>query len=160
MLVSVVAPVLLREKEYKDLAGRFYGRILARFYMVALSLLMLKIVLGGLKLMDIVLLSLLLLSYSLSLYMKKEKRKLGNIDLISVHHPMRVRFRRLSYLSLSLFLLQFFVAMYHLFHTVNEHKAGEIAPAGYILSLKGAIQIARHRTEYVRSERCACKTTG
>ena len=109
-LVSVVAPVLLRASEHKNLAGSFYGRILFRFYKIAFPLLVLYLILGkaweGL---------LLLLGLSanlwLSLSLRRYKRMLGNIENYSYSSPQRTRFRRMSYLSTALFLLNLLLAL-------------------------------------------------
>jgi len=76
LLVSTVAPVLLRTEFEKDLAGRFYGRILWRFYKIAFFLLLLYLILGK-KWIGILLLAGLSLNVAISMWLRQYKRALG-----------------------------------------------------------------------------------
>ncbi|EDP75326.1 hypothetical protein [Hydrogenivirga sp. 128-5-R1-1] len=109
LIVSVVAPVLLRTNRDKDTAGRFYGRILWRFYKIAFFLLLVYLILGN-KWLGILLLSGLSLNVAISMWLKSYKKTLGSIDNYSFDAPERVRFRKVSYLSTLVLLLNFFLS--------------------------------------------------
>ncbi len=109
LIVSVVAPVLLRTEENKDLAGRFYGKILWRFYKIAFFLLLVYLILGS-ELWGLLLLSGLLLNVVVSMWLRNYKRRLGNIESYSFNAPERVRFRRVSYLSTAILTLNFILS--------------------------------------------------
>ncbi|HIQ31684.1 MAG TPA: DUF2628 domain-containing protein [Aquifex aeolicus] len=98
LLVSAVAPVLLRTEENKNVAGRFYGRILWRFYGIAFFLLVVYLILSG-TWVEFVLLVGLSLNVITSMWLKKYKRKLGNIEEYDYNSPERTLFRRVSWLS-------------------------------------------------------------
>ncbi len=106
LIVSTVAPILLRTEENKDLAGRFYGRILWRFYKIAFFLLLVYLILSF-KWWGILLLAGLSLNVAVSMWLKNYKRRLGNIENYSFDAPERVRFRRVSYLSTGILFLNF-----------------------------------------------------
>ncbi|RMH07770.1 MAG: hypothetical protein D6699_01265 [Aquificota bacterium] len=119
LLVLVVAPVLLRAEE-KNIAGRFYGRILWRFYPIAFLLLMVYLILTDEKLYGFVLLMGLGLNAGLSYLLKKYKREnLPNIDLFDYNDPKRRLFRRLSLLSTFLFFANMFFAIVLLTKTLG-----------------------------------------
>ena len=109
-LVSVVAPVLLRTSEHKNLAGHFYGRILFRFYKIAFPLLVLYLILGK-AWEGLVLLLGLSVNLGLSLTLRRYKRMLGNIENYSYNSPQRTKFRRMSYLSTALFVFNLLLAL-------------------------------------------------
>ncbi len=104
LIVSSVAPVLLRTEEHKDLAGRLYGRILWRFYKIAFFLLLVYLILG-LRWWGLVLLAGLSLNMAVSMWLRSFKRKIGNIESYPYNAPERVRFRRVSYLSTALLMV-------------------------------------------------------
>jgi len=106
LLISAVAPVLLRTERDKDTAGRFYGRILWRFYKIAFSILLVYLILGN-KWLGILLLLGLSLNVAISMWLKSYKRTLGSIDSYSFDAPERVRFRKVSYLSTIVLFLNF-----------------------------------------------------
>jgi len=107
LITTTVAPVLLRTEESKNIAGRFYGRILWRFYGIAFLLLVVYLILGG-KWWGVILLAGLSINVLISMWLKSYKRTLGNIEDHSYSSPQRTLFRRVSYLS-TLFLLTNFV---------------------------------------------------
>ncbi|WP_457601270.1 hypothetical protein [Hydrogenivirga sp.] len=109
LLVFVVAPVLLRTEKSKDVAGSFYGRILRRFYKIAFFLLLVYLILGK-KWSGILLLLGLSLNVAISMWLKNYKKVLGNIENYSFNSPERVRFRKVSYLSTLVLLMNFFLA--------------------------------------------------
>ncbi len=109
LLVSTVAPVLLRTEFDKDLAGRFYGRILWRFYKIAFFLLLLYLIWGK-KWIGILLLTGLSLNVAISMWLRQYKRTLGGIEIYDYNAPERVRFRRVSYLSTAVLLTNFFIS--------------------------------------------------
>lgn len=109
LLVFIVSPVLLRTPKNKDLAGHFYGRILWRFYYTfGILLLIYTLLIDFVE--GFILLFGLGLNVALSSYMKKFKRSLGNIENYEYDHPLRVKFRRLSYTSLTLLSLNFVIS--------------------------------------------------
>ncbi|MCS7262808.1 MAG: hypothetical protein N3C13_01485 [Aquificaceae bacterium] len=114
MVVFLVAPTLLRVKENKNLAGRFYGAILWRFYGVAFLLLLLYLVLGSSKLYALVLLLGLGLNVGISYWLKGYKRSLGDIDLVPYQDPRRSLFRKVSILSTLVLFLNFLLSFYFL----------------------------------------------
>ncbi|SHK57075.1 hypothetical protein [Thermocrinis minervae] len=122
LLVFVVAPVLTRSTDYKNLAGRLYGRILWRFYLLALFLLLAYLILSDEKLYSTLLIMGLLSNVLLSHYIKLYKRtEVGDIDLLSYNDPKRARFRKLSYLSTFLLFCNFILAVFVLF-TITKTK--------------------------------------
>jgi hypothetical protein len=118
LIVSTVAPVLLRTRENKDIAGRFYGRILRRFYGIAFFLLLLYLILGR-KWWGVLLLAGLGTNVIISMGLRKYKRKLGNIEDYDFNSPQRTLFRRLSYLSSFLLLTNFLISAIILFKEVK-----------------------------------------
>lgn len=117
-IVFLIAPVLLRTKENKNLAGRFYGIILWRFYKVAFLLLMLYLIFGE-KYQALLLMLGLSLNMGVSFWLKDYKRKLGNIDLLSYEDPKRRIFRRVSFLSTLLLFLNFLLSLYILLNSIK-----------------------------------------
>jgi Ca2+/Na+ antiporter len=116
-IVFLVAPVLLRTKKDKNLAGRFYGRILWRFYKLAFFMLLFYFLLADEKLYTLLLMVGLALNVVLSFYLKNLKRELGDIDRIDYDHPKRIKFRRLSLLSTVLFFINFLLSIFVLIKT-------------------------------------------
>ena len=114
-IVFIVAPSLLRVKENKNLAGRFYGIILWRFYKVAFLLLMFYLILGNERIYTLLLMLGLGLNVGISYWLKSYKKKLGNIDLIDYKDPKRVVFRRASMLSTLLLFINFLRFLFLLF---------------------------------------------
>uniref|UniRef100_A0A7C2V2E3 DUF4149 domain-containing protein n=1 Tax=Hydrogenobacter sp. TaxID=2152829 RepID=A0A7C2V2E3_9AQUI len=123
-IVFIVAPSLLRVKENKNLAGRFYGIILWRFYKVAFLLLMFYLILGNERIYTLLLMLGLGLNVGISYWLKSYKKKLGNIDLIDYKDPKRVVFRRASMLSTLLLFINFLFSFYLLF---KKLKGGTFA---------------------------------
>jgi Ca2+/Na+ antiporter len=116
-IVFLVAPVLLRTEKDKNLAGRFYGRILWRFYKLAFFMLLFYFLLADEKLYTLLLMVGLALNVGLSFYLKNLKRELGDIDQIDYDHPKRIEFRRLSLLSTALFFINFLLSIFVLIKT-------------------------------------------
>jgi Ca2+/Na+ antiporter len=116
-IVFLVAPVLLRTEKDKNLAGRFYGRILWRFYKLAFFMLLFYFVLADEKVYALLLMVGLALNVGLSFYLKNLKRELGDIDQIDYDHPKRIEFRRLSLLSTGLFFINFLLSIFVLIKT-------------------------------------------
>jgi len=116
-IVFLVAPVLLRTKKDKNLAGRFYGRILWRFYKLAFFMLLFYFLLADEKVYTLLLMVGLALNVGLSFYLKNLKRDLGDIDQIEYNHPKRIEFRRLSLLSTALFFINFLLSIFVLIKT-------------------------------------------
>ena len=123
-IVFIVAPSLLRVKENKNLAGRFYGIILWRFYKVAFLLLMFYLILGNERIYTLLLMLGLGLNVGISYWLKSYKKKLGNIDLIDYKDPKRVVFRRASMLSTLLLFINFLFSFYLL---IKKLKGGTFA---------------------------------
>jgi len=123
-IVFIVAPSLLRVKENKNLAGRFYGIILWRFYKVAFLLLMFYLILGNERIYTLLLMLGLGLNVGISYWLKSYKKMLGNIDLIDYKDPKRVVFRRASMLSTLLLFINFLFSFYLLF---KKLKGGTFA---------------------------------
>ncbi|MFN3975558.1 MAG: hypothetical protein ACK4LT_00620 [Aquificaceae bacterium] len=123
-IVFIVAPSLLRVKENKNLAGRFYGMILWRFYGVAFLLLMFYLILGNERIYTLFLMLALGLNVGMSYWLRGYKKRLGNIDLVDHKDPRRVIFRRLSMLSTFLLLINFLLSFYLLF---KKLKGGAFA---------------------------------
>ncbi|HAV40609.1 MAG: hypothetical protein AB1353_08285 [Aquificota bacterium] len=123
-IVFIVAPSLLRVEENKNLAGRFYGTILWRFYKVAFLLLMFYLILGDERIYTLLLMLGLGLNVGVSYWLKKYKKELGNIDLIDYRDPKRVVFRRVSMLSTLLLFINFLFSFYLLF---KKLKGGAFA---------------------------------
>jgi Ca2+/Na+ antiporter len=113
----LVAPVLLRTEKDKNLAGRFYGRILWRFYKLAFFMLLFYFLLADEKVYTLLLMVGLALNVGLSFYLKNLKRDLGDIDQIDYNHPKRIKFRRLSLLSTALFFINFLLSIFVLIKT-------------------------------------------
>lgn len=111
-IVFLVAPALLRVQKNKNLAGRFYGTILWRFYKVAFVILLLYLISDDERFYAILLMSGLGVSMGISYWLKGYKRRLGDIDLIDYGDPRRVLFRRLSMLSTLSLLLNFLLSLY------------------------------------------------
>ncbi|MCS7083765.1 MAG: hypothetical protein NZL90_02120, partial [Aquificaceae bacterium] len=80
MIVFFVSPVLLRSEGVKNLPGRLYGRVLWRFYPVAIFLLLVYLIFGYEKVFALFCLLMLLSSVGLSFYLRRFKRSIGNID--------------------------------------------------------------------------------
>jgi Ca2+/Na+ antiporter len=116
-IVFLVAPVLLRTEKHKNLAGRFYGRILWRFYKLAFFMLLLYLLIADEKVYALLLMAGLALNVGLSFYLKNLKRELGDIDKIDYNHPKRIKFRRLSLLSTALFFINFLLSTFILLKT-------------------------------------------
>jgi len=116
-IVFLVAPVLLQTKKDKNLAGRFYGRILWRFYKLAFFMLLFYLLLADEKVYTLLLMVGLALNVGLSFYLKNLKRELGDIDQIDYDHPKRIEFRRLSLLSTALFFINFLLSIFVLIKT-------------------------------------------
>jgi hypothetical protein len=110
-IVFLVAPVLLRTEKDKNLAGRFYGRILWRFYKLAFFMLLFYFLLADEKVYTLLLMVGLALNVGLSFYLKNLKRDLRNIDQIDYNHPKRIKFRRLSLLSTGLLFINFLLSI-------------------------------------------------
>ena len=119
-LVFLVAPVLLRVKENKNLAGGFYGKILWRFYKVAFLLLMFYLILGNERLYAVLLMLGLGLNVGISHWLKNYKKNLGNIDQIDYQDPKRVLFRRVSILSTLALFGNFLLSFYILINQLKE----------------------------------------
>ncbi|MCS6957616.1 MAG: hypothetical protein RMK75_04055 [Aquificaceae bacterium] len=111
-IVFMIAPVLLRVRENKNLAGRFYGRILWRFYKVAFLLLVLYLILGDDKLFALFLMLGLALNVMTSIWLKNYKRRLGDIDSVEYDNPKRVLFRRVSFFSTFVLFSNFLLSLY------------------------------------------------
>ena len=116
-IVFLVAPVLLRTEKDKNLAGRFYGRILWRFYKLAFFMLLFYFLLADERVYTLLLMVGLALNVGLSFYLKNLKRELGDIDQIDYDHPKRIEFRRLSLLSTALFFINFLLSIFVLIKT-------------------------------------------
>ncbi len=98
-LIFVVAPVLLRDGENKNLAGRFYGKVLWRFYPIAFFLLLLYHIYDGKDSYSLYLMVGLGVNIVISHWLKTYKKSIGDIDRIPYKDKRRVVFRRLSFLS-------------------------------------------------------------
>jgi Ca2+/Na+ antiporter len=116
-IVFLVAPVLLRTEKDKNLAGRFYGRILWRFYKLAFFMLLFYFLLADEKVYTLLLMVGLALNVGLSFYLKNLKRELGDIDQIDYNHPKRIKFRRLSLLSTGLLFINLLLSIFVLIKT-------------------------------------------
>jgi Ca2+/Na+ antiporter len=116
-IVFLVAPVLLRTKKNKNIAGRFYGRILWRFYKLAFFMLLFYLLIADEKVYALLLMVGLTLNVGLSFYLKNLKRELGDIDQIEYNHPKRIKFRRLSLLSTGLLFINFLLSTFILIKT-------------------------------------------
>jgi len=116
-IVFLVAPVLLRTEKDKNLAGRFYGRILWRFYKLAFFMLLFYLLIADEKVYALLLMVGLALNVGLSFYLKNLKRELGDIDKIDYNNPKRIKFRRLSLLSTALFFINFLLSTFILIKT-------------------------------------------
>lgn len=110
LLLTSVAPILLRTKQHKDLAGSFYGRILRRFYKIAFFLLLVYLILGE-KWTGVLLLFGLGLNTATSMWLRKYKRRLGSIENYDFNSPERVLFRKVSYLSTFLLFVNFLLSI-------------------------------------------------
>jgi len=112
-IVFIVAPILLRTDENKNIAGRFYGRILWRFYKLAFLMLLFYLLLSDdNKIYSISLMVGLALNTALSLYLKKLKRSLGDIDKVPYYDEKRTKFRRLSMLSTLILFLNLIASIF------------------------------------------------
>ncbi|MFN3946785.1 MAG: hypothetical protein ACK4LA_01715 [Aquificaceae bacterium] len=119
-IVFLVAPVLLRVKENKNLAGGLYGKILWRFYRVAFLLLILYLILGNERLYAVLLMLGLSLNVGLSYWLKNYKKSLGNIDQIDYQDPKRVLFRKVSIFSTLMLFGNFLLSLYILINQIKE----------------------------------------
>ncbi|MFN3870674.1 MAG: hypothetical protein ACK4MW_04225 [Aquificaceae bacterium] len=119
-IVFLVAPVLLRVKENKNLAGGLYGKILWRFYRVAFLLLILYLILGNERLYALLLMLGLSLNVGLSYWLKNYKKSLGNIDQIDYQDPKRVLFRKVSIFSTLMLFGNFLLSLYILINQIKE----------------------------------------
>ncbi len=117
LLVFVVAPVLLRTKENKNLAGGFYGRMLWRFYPLAFFLLLMYLITTDEKLYALLLMLLLGFQVMLSKRLKNYKKVLGDIDKVPYEDPKRVLFRKVSLLSTSLLFISFLSSLFLLLNS-------------------------------------------
>ena len=111
-IVFVVAPVLLRVRENKNLAGRFYGRILWRFYGLAFLMLGFYLLITDEKVYSLLLMAGLALNLLLSIYLKSLKKSIGDIDKVPYNDQRRVKFRRLSLLSTLIFFINFVFSIF------------------------------------------------
>ncbi|NPA42221.1 MAG: hypothetical protein GXO18_08115 [Aquificae bacterium] len=118
LILSAVAPVLLRTDRDKNLAGHFYGRILNRFYKFAFFLLLVYLILGE-KWLGILLLLGLSLNVAISMWLRNYKRTLGNIENYDFNSPQRVKFRKVSYLSTFVLFVNFILTTIILFKEVR-----------------------------------------
>ncbi|WP_448583317.1 hypothetical protein [Thermocrinis sp.] len=111
-IVFIVAPILLRTEENKNIAGRFYGRILWRFYKLAFLMLMVYLLSSddG-RIYAIPLMVGLALNSALSLYLKTLKKSIGDIDKVPYSDRKRTKFRRFSMLSTLLLILNFVISI-------------------------------------------------
>jgi Ca2+/Na+ antiporter len=116
-IVFFVAPVLLRTEKDKNLASRFYGRILWRFYKLAFFMLLFYLLIADEKVYALLLMVGLALNVGLSFYLKNLKRELGDIDQIDYNHPKRIKFRRLSLLSIGFLFINFLLSTFILIKT-------------------------------------------
>lgn len=112
LLLFVVAPVLLRENLSKNLAGRFYGKILWRFYPLAFFLILSYLILDANRLYALLLMSGLGANIITSYYLKKLKKSLGDIDLLPFDHPTRSLFRKISMFSTLLLFINLLLSIY------------------------------------------------
>ncbi len=108
-ILSVAAPVLLRTEKNKNTAGSFYGRMLRRFYKIAFFLLLVYLISGRIWEGTLLLFG-LSLNLATSMWLMKYKRRLGNIEDHSFSSPQRLLFRRVSYLSTFLLLINFLIS--------------------------------------------------
>ncbi len=118
LILTSIAPVLLRTEKHKDIAGSFYGRILWRFYRIAFFLLLLYLIMGN-KWYGLLLLAGLSANVYISMRLKEYKKILGNIENYDYNDPKRVKFRRLSYLSTLVLLINFLISTIILFGEVT-----------------------------------------
>jgi len=108
-IVFIVSPVLLKTDKNKDLAGHFYGRILWNFYRIFLPILGIYAVLFNF-LEGVILFLGLAVNVFISKKLREFKRSLGSIEKLDYYHPDRVKFRKLSYTSLSVLFLNFLIS--------------------------------------------------
>ncbi len=118
LIVTAVAPVLLRTENNKNIAGGFYGKILWRFYGIAFLLLVVYLILGG-RWWGVLLLAGLSVNVIISMWLKSYKRTLGNIENHDYSSPQRTLFRRVSYLSTFFLLTNFMLSTIILFKEVQ-----------------------------------------
>ncbi len=111
MLLFIVAPVLLRTQENKNLAGKFYGMILWRFYPIAFFLLLIYFITTDGEFYALLLMLMLSTNVVISRWLKNYKRHLGNIDIVDYNDPRRVLFRKVSLLSTFVLFLNFLVSL-------------------------------------------------
>ncbi len=109
LIVSTVAPILLRTETNKDIAGRFYGKILWRFYGIAFFLLLVYLILSR-NWLGLLPLGVLLVNVGISKWLREYKKTLGNIEDYAFNSPERAKFRKVSYVSTFTLLINFFVA--------------------------------------------------
>ncbi|MFN3814122.1 MAG: hypothetical protein ACK4SM_05825 [Aquificaceae bacterium] len=110
-LLLVVAPVLLRYGENKNLAGRFYGKILWRFYPIAFLLLLLYHIYDGKNFYSLYLMVGLGVNVVISYWLKTYKKSIEDIDQIPYGDKKRVLFRRVSFLSTFVLFINFLLSL-------------------------------------------------
>ncbi len=118
LIVFVVAPTLLRTEKNKNIAGGFYGRILWRFYKIAFFLILVYLILGN-RWVGLLLLTGFSLNVAISMWLKRYKRTLGNIEDHPFNSPQRAKFRKVSYLSTLVLLGNFLLSTIILFKEVG-----------------------------------------
>jgi thiol:disulfide interchange protein len=96
-IVFWVAPILLRTEKDKNIAGRFYGRILWRFYKLAFFMLLFYLLLADEKVYVLLLMVGLALNAGLILSLKNLKRKLGHINQINYNHIKRIKYKLFAF---------------------------------------------------------------
>lgn len=112
LMVTIVAPVLLRVEENKNFSGRLYGKILWRFYAIAFPILLFYLIFGDERFMAFVLMLGLGINVGISHWLKSFKRSMGNIDHIEFDDPRRRLFRKVSMASTFILLLNFILSCY------------------------------------------------
>ncbi|MCS6876544.1 MAG: hypothetical protein NZ526_05865 [Aquificaceae bacterium] len=123
-VVFLVAPVLLRTKENKNLAGRFYGAILWRFYKFAFFTLLFYLILGDERFYTVLLMLGLGLNVGISYWLREYKKRLGDIDTIDYNDPRRVLFRKVSIASTAILFLNLLFSTYVL---IKKLEGGALA---------------------------------
>lgn len=111
-IIFIVSFILFKE-EQKNYIGRLYGKILWRFYKIAILELILAFILSP-SFYNLFLIFGLLVNIYLSYHMKSLKQSIGNIDNIDYNNPTRVKFRRLSKLSSGILILNMILGMIYL----------------------------------------------
>ena len=118
LILYAVAPTLLRTQDHKNLAGRFYGRILWKFYRIAFFLLLVYLIFGE-KWLGVLLLVGLSANVIVSMWLKNYKKVLGNIEDHPFNSPERTKFRKVSYLSTGILFANFLLAVITLLKEVR-----------------------------------------